>query len=98
MGAAVSTAITKCEEPSNPKMTSEEMQLQKIHEMPKYARVESFEQKLYRKVNILTLASFRIALFVQYMKHIKCCTSRHFSRSSIFTDIAVFGRTARAHR
>jgi len=49
MGAAVSTAITKCEEPSNPKMTSEEMQLQKIHEMPKYARVESFEQKLYRK-------------------------------------------------
>lgn len=49
MGATVSTAITKCEESLDPKMTEEEMQLQRIHEMPKYAQVESFEQKLYRK-------------------------------------------------
>jgi len=49
MGTTASTAITECEEPPHPKMTAEEMQLAKIHEMPKYARVESFEQKLYRK-------------------------------------------------
>jgi len=49
MGAAVSKITTECEEPPYPKMTEEEMQLQKVHEMPKYARVESFEQKLYRK-------------------------------------------------
>ena len=32
------------------KMTAEEMQLSQIHQMPKYIRPETFEEKLYRKV------------------------------------------------
>jgi len=40
---------TACEEIPQGQTTEEEMQLQQIQNMPKYARVESFEEKLYRK-------------------------------------------------